>query len=340
MQINGREIGPENPPFVIAEVGASHGGSFEKAIAMIGAAIGAGADAVKFQCYTPDTITIDCDNPDFIIKDGPWKGRKMYELYEKAHTPFEWFPDIFEVAKKHEITVFASVFDKSSVDLLERLGCPAYKIASMEITDIPLIRYASSTGKPLIISTGMATDKEIDDALLACSPMVATLYCVSGYPTKTEEMNLEELKKYDGISDHTKGWEIPVAATALGANIIEKHIRWWDENGRNKSEDDEFSLNPYEFGKMCEAVMAIWQACQWQWSKPKSEESSRQLRRSLYVVEDMKRGDLFTEKNVRSIRPAYGLPPKCLDKVLGRFSNLDLKRGTALKWEMIGDDCV
>lgn len=329
MQINGREISGLKPPYIVAEVGASHGGSLERAVEIMRAALFAGADAVKFQCYTPDTITIDCDNPDFIIKDGPWKGRNLYELYGKAHTPFEWFPGLFRVSKGIGITAFASVFDRSSVDFLETLNCPAYKIASMEIVDIPLIRHVSATGKPIIISTGMATDREVDDALLACHSDTATLYCVSGYPAKAYEMNLGELKINDGISDHTQGWEIPVAATALGANIIEKHIKYWGGGG----EDDDFALDPYEFRNMCRAVRSIWGAIQY--SKPKSEDSSRQLRRSLYIVEDVSRGDILTEKNVRSIRPAYGLHPKYLDHVLGRAIKYDVQRGTALAFDMV-----
>lgn len=351
MQINGREIGPGQSPYIIAEIGASHAGSLQRAMLLMGAAAGAGADAVKFQAYTPDTITLDCNKPDFIIKDGPWAGEKLHELYKRAHTPFEWFPEIFETAKRYGATVFASVFDKTSVDMLERLGCPAYKIASMEIVDIPLIKYAAATGKPLIISTGMASDAEIFDVACALGTLgnnLAFLHCVSGYPTDTAESKLEEISNLQidysimpiGLSDHTKGWEIPVAATALGATIIEKHVRFWNADDPRegayfdtKSEDDGFALNPDEFREMCKAVRSIWRAMQP--SEAKSEESSRQLRRSLYVVEDMKAGDTFTEANVRSIRPCYGLPPKELPNVLGRQAAGDIERGTALAWGLI-----
>ena len=331
MKINGRMIGGNNPPYIVAEIGASHGGDFDRCILLMGAAAGAGADAIKFQCYTPDTITIDCDKPDFIIKDGPWKGRSLYELYEKAHTPWEWFPDIFLVAKEHGQTVFASVFDKTSVDYLEGLGCPAYKIASMEIVDIPLIEYVAKTGKPIIISTGMASDVEIVDAGRAAKPHHLFLHCVSGYPSKVEEMDLVKGMYFmRGISDHSPGWEVPVAATALGVDVIEKHIKWWDDT---ISEDAGFALDPDEFRMMCKAVKNIWGSMQP--SKAKSEESSRQLRRSLYVVEDIKQGEMFTEGNVRSIRPAYGLPPKDLPRVLGQVARHDLERGTALSWDLI-----
>lgn len=332
MKINGREIGHGHPPYIVAEIGASHGGKIERALALMGAAMGAGADAIKFQCYTPDTITIDCDKPDFIIKDGPWKDRKLYELYQKAHTPWEWFPDIFRLAKEYGITVFASVFDKTSVDYLEGLGCPAYKIASMEIVDIPLIEYVAKTGKPIILSTGMASDYEITNARIAAGQNHIVLHCISGYPSKVEEMYLPPMRD-SGISDHTPGHDLAVAATVRKATVIEKHIKWYDDW---TSEDSGFALDPNEFGRMCKAVRATYEAV-----KPKigqmaeSEKSSRQLRRSLYVVEDVRDGELFTERNVRSIRPAYGLPPKDISRVLGRKARSSIERGTALSWDLI-----
>lgn len=340
MEINGRKIGPGEPPYIVAEIGASHGGSRERAILLMGAAIGAGADAVKFQCYTPDTITIDCDKPDFIIKDGPWKGRKLYELYTEAHTPWEWFPEIFNLAKQYGHTVFASVFDKTSVDYLESLGCPAYKIASMEIVDIPLIQHALTTDKTLIISTGMATIDEVFDAVDWCDQSgMALLHCVSGYPTNPESAGLDRMltlqNEFDcqvGLSDHSPGWEIPVAATVLGAAIIEKHIKWYDDT---TSEDAGFAIDPDEFREMCKAVKAIYAAKNSGAKKADSEDSSRQLRRSLYVVEDVRAGELLTERNVRSIRPAYGLPPKEITDVIGKKAAKDIERGTALSWDLI-----
>ena len=304
---------------------------------LIAAAKEAGADAVKFQAYTADTITIDCEHPDFTVKSGPWKGRKLYELYSETETPFDWFPSLFEYARKNNITAFASVFDKSSIDMLEELDCPAYKIASMEITDIPLIKYVAATGKPLIISTGMATQPDLIRVGEAIEPRVAAwLACVSGYPTPLAEAGLHRFQKlYSqygvyGISDHTLGWEVPVAATALGACIIEKHLNMHPDNG---SEDADFSLTPIEFEIMVRNVRQIWRAMQP--SEAKSEEPSRQLRRSLYVVSDMSAGELFTEQNVRSIRPAYGLPSKNLPDILGRKALKGIKRGTALAWDLM-----
>lgn len=339
MRINDREISPSQPPYIVAEISGNHGGKLDTALLLMGAAIGAGADAVKFQAYTPDTITLDCqDNPEFIIKGGPWHGRHLYDLYKATHTPFEWFPTIFKVAKDHGVTVFASVFDASSVDMLERLDCPAYKIASMEIVDIPLIKYVAKTGKPIIISTGMASDNEVRNAVGAVGEApLALLHCVSGYPTPLEEANLSDFGYLQvdwsipvGISDHTLGWEVPVVATSMGASIIEKHICL---DRRQDIEDQDFSLTAAEFAEMCEKVRVVWKACQP--SEVKSEETSRQLRRSLYVVKDIKAGDYFSANTVRSIRPGYGLPPRLLPRVLDCTAACDIKRGTALTMEMV-----
>lgn len=337
MRIDGTRIGLS--PYIVAEISCNHCGDIERAFELINVAKDSGADAVKFQAYTADTITLDSDKPDFIIKDGPWKGRRLYELYTVAQTPWEWWPHLFKTAHDLDITIFASVFDYSSVSMLEGLDCPAYKIASMEIVDIPLIKHAASTGKPLIISTGMASEEEIYEAVYAVTNIPANycvLSCVSGYPTPIEEANLERFLDlhsnlpYVGISDHTLGWEIPVAATALGAAIIEKHLCL---SRSDPTEDAAFSLEPHEFKKMCDTIRAIWQALQP--SEAKSEESSRQLRRSLYVTEDMKKGEMFTEANVRSIRPGYGMAPKFLPKILGCFATQEIARGTALREEMI-----
>ena len=335
MQIDGRDISHSQAPYIVAEISCNHAGSLERAHQLIVAARKAGADAVKFQAYTPDTITIDHNGPDFIIKDGLWKGRSLYELYRVAYTPFEWFPYLFLTAQTERITLFASVFDKSSIDMLERLDCPAYKIASMEIVDIPLIEYASSTKKPIILSTGMATDKEIEAAAWACAGWLhrnppAVLHCVSGYPANAANYDLRRMGNFSdiyGISDHTNGCVVPVAATALGANIIEKHFMMGDV----RTEDYEFSLDPNAFSIMANSVRNTWAAMQ----KPRDneEEASRQLRRSLYVVEDIKQGESFTEYNVRSIRPAYGLAPRELPWLLTKRAAEDLKRGTALRKE-------
>lgn len=346
MIIDGREIGPHQPPYIIAEISCNHNGSLDNALKLIKAAKDAGADAVKFQAYMADTITIDHDGPDFTIKSGPWAGRKLYELYASAGTPFDWFPTLFSFSRATNITPLASVFDKSSVDLLEEQACPAYKIASMEITDVPLIEYVAKTGKPVIISTGMATQEEQRDALMPLySPVsdytnAAILACVSGYPTETKNGSLFKLRELlwqpaanmrwiAGISDHTLGWDVPIAAAAMGACIIEKHLMLGNEH----TEDYDFSLVPLQFAYMTKAVRNIWLAQQPPQGDP--EEASRQLRRSLYVVKDMQAGEPFTEENVRSIRPAYGLAPGKLSWVLTKSAAVDLKRGTALSLDHI-----
>lgn len=334
MIINNREIGAGQPPYIIAEISCNHCGDFDKAIELIDTAKYAGADCVKFQSYTADSITLDCDKPDFIIKDGPWKGRRLYELYTVAQTPREWFQRLFDYAKKRSITPISSVFSREEVDFLEGLDCPAYKIASMEIIDLPLIRYAAKTGKPVIISTGMATDEEVRQACVRSN--MAFLHCISGYPTAIKEANLHRLEWLEkfalpvGISDHTLGWEMPVAATALGASIIEKHLCM---SRSDPTEDAAFSLEPEEFKTMVEKVRDIWHAMQP--SEAKSQESSRQLRRSLYVVKDVKAGEAFTDQNMRSIRPAYGLAPKHYEEVIGRAAICDIDTGMALAWNLI-----
>lgn len=335
MEISGRKINWDQPPYVVAEISCNHLGDIDNAYHLIDAAKEAGASAVKFQAYEAETITIDCDRPDFIIKDGLWRGRKLYDLYRKTQTPFYWFPALFSYAKAVGITMFASVFDKSSVDMLEKLNCPAYKIASMEIVDIPLIQHAAKTGKPIILSMGMASEEERINAVAAVSsrhgvgPII--LHCVSGYPTSLSDADLSGLSGCSGISDHTPGWEIPVAATALGAMMIEKHMTL-DRN--NRAEDNEFSLEPFEFRGMVEAVNAIWKATT-NSGRRDAENASRQLRRSLYVVKDIKSGEVITEDNVKSIRPAYGLPPSDLPRVLGMTAMSDISYGTPLDWGLL-----
>lgn len=350
MQIAGRSIGPDHPPYVIAEASCNHAGVYGNAVALIAAAKLAGADAIKFQAYTPDTITLDSDRPDFIIKDGPWRGRRLHDLYAEAHTPFQWFPALFAHARDLGITAFASVFDGSSVDMLERLNCPAYKIASFEIVDTPLIAYAARTGKPLILSTGMASDEECAQAWLAIreacgtpdaqAPDAIPLHCVSGYPTPVEEANLARLKAWErwrgqpfGLSDHTVGSEIPIAATALGACVIEKHLKLKGVN----TADAAFSATPVEFKEMTDAVRRTWRALQP--GTAASEQPSRQLRRSLYAVRDIAAGEPLSEQNVRSIRPGNGLPPKMLPEIVGAPAACAIARGAALTDDMIGARC-
>jgi pseudaminic acid synthase len=341
MKIAGVEVANGRLPYLIAEISCNHCGSLDKARELIAAAKAAGADAVKFQAYTPDTITIDHLSPDFLLRSGPWKGKSLYQLYKEAHTPFEWFPVLYEHADKVRIPLFASVFDKSSVDMLEKLGCPAYKIASMEIVDLPLIRYAAATGKPMIISTGMASDKEIVAATMASKRTnTAFLACVSNYPARDTDPELYRLRRLQemcdivGISDHTLGDHIAVGATALGASIIEKHFIL---DIMDESHDANFSLDPEAFSRMRDAVHNVWMSVS---SGPSAlvdvEEDSRVFRRSIYVVEDIKKGQLFTEQNIRSIRPGFGMEPAMLTRLVGRRkAAMDLTRGTALKKEMV-----
>lgn len=333
MRIGDREIGNFLKPYVIAEVSCNHGGELNNALELIEAAKWAGADAVKFQAYTPDTITLDCHKPDFIIQDGLWKGRTLYELYAEAYTPWDWFPGLFKRAQKLGITCFASVFDPSSVDMLERLGCPAYKIASMEIVDTPLIKYAAKTKKPLIISTGMADENEIIAARAAAKDQVAFLHCTSQYPQTIAHSYLNrmiEIRNYwrddtpVGISDHTDGPSIPVAVTAMGAAIIEKHIKLKGV----VTEDDLFSLDPEMFKIMVQGVGLIHEAMQ---ERNVTSNPTRQLRRSLYAVVDIDHGEVFTTENVRSIRPGFGIAPKHLPKILGRKSDRKYRRGDRIQ---------
>lgn len=333
MEINGVKIGAKYPPYVIAEVSCNHGGSFENAKRLIRLAKGANASAVKTQCYEPQTITLDLNKPDFILQDGLWKGRTLWELYKTAHTPFKWHPDLYKLAKDEGITIFSSVFDKTAVDYLEGLDCPAYKIASMEIVDIPLIEYTASTGKPMIISTGMANDQEIIDANGASKGTAAFLHCMSEYPGTIETSDLGSIRHLQallpenliGLSDHTDGSLAPIAATALGACIIEKHF---GKLPGVKSEDDAFSMSVQEFARMVVHVKQTYAAMQ----ETKEEGNpTRQVRRSLYAIEDIKKGENFTEKNIGSIRPGYGLPPKMLPNLLGRKAQQDYRRGDALK---------
>lgn len=339
MEIRGREISSKLPPYLVAEIGGNHGGSIWVAKQLITEAYNAGADAVKLQCFEPGRLTLDCDKPDFILKDGPWKGRKLYDLYKATETPRAWFPALFQHGKEIGITVFSSVFSEADVDFLETLDCPVYKIASMEITDINLIAHAAKTGKPLIISTGMASKDEILAAISIArnSTNLTLLYCVSGYPTPIEESNIwwaknyweHHFMEYFGLSDHTIGCDVAIAATALGAVMIEKHLAMPDV----ETEDSGFSMMPQEFHDMSLRVKAIWKAMHP--SERKSEGPSRQLRRSLYVVKDIKSGEAFTTENVRSIRPSYGLPPKELERVLKSVAACDIEQGTALREEHI-----
>lgn len=336
MKIAGREIGSGHSPYIIAEVSCNHGGSLARAFELIEAAKECGADAVKFQCYNAETITLDCDRPEFQIAEGPWAGRNLHQLYTSVQTPFAWFPLLAAKAAEVGITWFASCFDPSSVDLMVQLGAPAIKIASFEIVDTPLIAYAAATHLPLIISTGMATLEEAQGAHWACvrghghGSNYMFLHCISGYPTPVEECNLQQMYGVAGISDHTVEREVPIAATALGAAIIEKHMRIANHP---KFEDAAFSLTEYEFSDMVSSVKRTWFAMQD--TEKRSEEAQKPLRRSLFAVEPVKAGELFTEDNVRSIRPGAGLPPSMADQVIGRKAARDVERGEPIAWSML-----
>ncbi|MCX7797078.1 MAG: pseudaminic acid synthase [Melioribacter sp.] len=330
---------------IIAELSANHNQKFEIAVESIKAIKECGADAVKLQTYTPDTITIDCDNEYFQIKQGTiWDGITLYELYKNAYTPWHWQPKLKQIAEELGLICFSTPFDKTAVDFLEEMNVPAYKVASFEITDIPLIEYIASKGKPIIISTGIATEEEIQDAVNACRRMnnnqIALLKCTSEYPTPIEDSNLNTIpllrEKFDtvvGLSDHSLGTIVPVTSIALGARIIEKHFILDRKLG---GPDASFSLEPHEFKKMIEEIRLAEKAL----GKASLELSekiikSRKFARSLFVVRDIKAGEVFTEENVKSIRPSNGLPPKYLKEIIGKKAKVNINRGTPLSWELI-----
>ncbi|MEQ5801955.1 pseudaminic acid synthase [Halomonas sp. H10-9-1] len=344
IDIAGRIIGPGHAPYIIAELSANHNGSLETAMRIIQEAAKAGADAVKLQTYRPDTMTLDCDSEDFQIHGGLWDGRTLYELYEEAHTPWEWHQPLFEHARKLGITIFSSPFDTTAVDLLEELGAPAYKIASFEAVDLPLIEYVARTGKPMIISTGMADAEEIqeaiDAALGAGCEQLAILHCVSGYPAPPEDYNLrtipdmvERFGLVTGLSDHTIDNTTAVTSVALGASLIEKHFTL-DRNGGGP--DDSFSLEPKELAALCCDAKTAWQALgKIDYGRKSSEQGNVQFRRSLYFVKDLKAGDVITEDAVRSVRPGYGIAPKHLNKVLGHSLNQDVKAASPVRGDVV-----
>lgn len=345
IKINGRKIGSGYSVYIVAELSANHNQDFETAVKLIEAAKEAGADAVKVQTYTPDTITIDVDRPEFKINGGTlWDGKTLYELYKEAYMPWEWQKELKKIANKLGIDFFSSPFDPTAVDFLEELEMPAYKIASPEIVDIPLIEKVAETGKPIIISTGMATLGEIEEAVQAVrkkgNNQIALLKCTSAYPAPYESMNLKTIPNMIetfgvpvGLSDHTLGIEIPIAAVALGASIIEKHFTL---SRSIQTPDSAFSLEPHEFKAMVQAIRNVEKALgDVRYETDKSEKEIRKFRRSLYVVKDIKKGEPFTEKNVRSIRPGYGLPPKYLKEIIGHNARYDIPKGTPLGWEFV-----
>jgi N-acetylneuraminate synthase len=344
MSIAGRPIGPGHPPYVIAEMSGNHNGRIERAFQILEAAKAAGADGVKLQTYRADTITIDHDGPEFLIAGGLWDGRRLYELYEEAHTPWDWHAPIFAKARELGITVFSAPFDPTAIDLLESLDAPAYKIASPEIVDLPLIRQVAATGKPMIISTGMASFEEIEEAVAAARDggcrELAVLHCVSAYPTPPEEANLSTIADLAqrlgvpiGLSDHTLDTMIATLAVGMGATVIEKHVTLSRADG---GVDSAFSLEPDELARLVRDVRIAQSAIGTPAYRPtQSEQAGLRFRRSLYVVEDIAAGAMFTAENVRSIRPSNGLPPKHLDAVLGRRACRNIARGEPLALEMI-----
>ena len=327
---------------MIAEMSANHNQDFDRAIRIIEAAKEAGADAVKLQTYTPDTLTIDCDNKYFHIGEGTiWEGRNLYDLYSEAYTPWDWQPKLKKISNDLGLELFSTPFDHTAVDFLEEIGVPAYKIASFEIVDLPLIRRVAQTGKPIIMSTGMATLAEIDEAVRtvreAGATQIVLLKCTSAYPAPPEEMNLRTIPHLAeafgvpvGLSDHTLGIAVPVAAVALGACIVEKHFTLSRDV---PGPDSAFSLEPHEFKAMVEAIRVAEKALgEVRYEVTEREQASRVFRRSLFVVQDVEAGEVFTEKNVRSIRPGYGLHTRYLDEVMGRRAARDVERGMPLSW--------
>ncbi|MGO7134367.1 pseudaminic acid synthase [Rhizobium leguminosarum] len=344
IEIAGRGIGNGFSPFVIAELSANHNGRLDVAMRIVEEAKKAGADAVKIQTYRPDTITLDSNADAFKIHGGLWDGRTLYELYEEAHMPWEWHKPLFDHAKKVGITIFSSPFDKTAIDLLEDLNAPAYKIASFEAIDHALIRYAASTGKPMIISTGMADDEEIEEAIEAARSggcrELAILHCVSGYPAPPEDYNLRTIPDMisrfgliTGLSDHTLDNTTAIASVVLGASIIEKHFTL-DRNGGGP--DDSFSLEPVEMKALCDGARTAWQAIgNVDYGRKSSEQGNVQFRRSLYFVRDMRAGETITEDSIRSVRPGYGLAPKHLDSLVGRRLKVDVVFATPVSWDVV-----
>lgn len=344
-KIGNKEIGEDSPAFIIAELSANHMNDFDIAVKTIEAIAESGADAVKFQTFTPDTITLNCDNEYFHIKQGTvWDGQLLYDLYEDAYMPWDWQPKLKKIAEDLGLIVFSSPFDKTSVDFLEDMDVPAYKIASFEITDIPLIKYVASKNKPIIISTGIAEKEDIELAIETClkegNDKIAILKCTSSYPAPYEEINLKTIndmeKKFNttvGLSDHTLGDEIAIAAVTLGAKIIEKHFILDKKLG---GPDCEFSMEPQEFKKMVTAIRNTEKALGTvSYNLSDKTRKNREFSRSLFVVKDIKKGGLITEENVRSVRPGFGLHPKYLEEVLGKKAKKDLEKGTPFKRDFV-----
>ena len=343
MKIAGREIGKNNPAYIIAEMSGNHGGSLDRAKEIIHAAKEAGADCIKIQTYTADTLTIDCSNEYFRIKGSAWDGENLYSLYKRAYTPWEWHEELKAEADKLSIDFFSTPFDNSAVDFLEKLGIGFYKIASFELVDIPLIKYVAGTGKPIIMSTGMATLAEIETAVDAIrnegNDQVALLRCASAYPAVTDEMNLKTMQNMAetfnvpvGLSDHSYGSVGAVTAVALGASIIEKHLCMGREI---ETADSSFSMTPDEFASMVKDIRQAEKAIgRVKYGPSEQEKDSIAFRRSIFAVKDIKAGEKLSEDNIRVIRPGYGMEPKYYEELIGQTALDDIEKGTPLKWGM------
>lgn len=331
--------------FIIAEISGNHNGNFDNAVRLVKEAARAGVDAVKLQTYTADTITIDCSNEYFQIKQNTlWDGRTLHNLYKEAYTPWEWQPKLKEIAEEEGLICFSSPFDKTSVDFLEDMNVPAYKVASFEITDIPLIEYIASKGKPIILSTGIADLADIQEAVNACrrveNDQIALLKCTSAYPAPFEEVNLrtipnlsETFNVVSGLSDHTLGISVPIAAVALGAKIIEKHFTFSRADG---GPDAAFSLEPEELKAMVKSIRETEKALgEVSYNLTDKMIKSREFSRSLFIVKNVKRGEVFTEDNIRSIRPGFGIHPRYYKDILGKRANRDIEKGTPMKWDLV-----
>lgn len=344
VSISGRLIGLDHPPYLVAELSGNHNGKLDRALALMEAAKHAGASAVKLQTYTADTLTIDHDGPEFKVNGGAWNGYTLYDLYKEAGTPWDWHPELFAKGRELGVTVFSSPFDETAIDMLEDLDAPAYKIASFEVLDLPLIAKAAATNKPLVISTGMASHDEIQEAVATARDNgdgdLVILHCVSAYPAPPEEINLRTIEdlagKFDavsGLSDHTLGTAVSIAAVALGASLIEKHFTLRRSDG---GVDSHFSLEPEEFAKLVAASNTAWAALgSATYDRQLSETETSMFRRSLYVVQDIETGEVFTHDNIRSIRPGLGLAPKNLSTILGRKALRHIARGTPLSWDAV-----
>ena len=345
IDIGNKKIGENERTFIIAEMSANHLQDYDRAVEIIKKAAWAGADAIKLQTYTPDTITIDCDNEYFQIRQGTiWDGTTLHKLYETAYTPWEWQPKLKRIAEEEGLIFFSSPFDYSSVDYLEKMDVPAYKIASFEINDIPFIEYIASKGKPVIISTGIARISDIQEALDACKRMnnenVILLKCTSSYPAPVDEINLKTIPNMEdtfnvvaGLSDHTMGTAVAVGGVAVGAKIIEKHLTLRRSDG---GADSKFSMEPEEFKEMVDSIRVVEKALgKVTYDLTQKQINSREHSRSLFVVKNIKKGEVFTRDNIRSIRPGFGISTKNINKIIGKRAAFDISKGTPMKWELV-----